>query len=478
MTVTTNFVQSVGGLSRGRVPLRITVSEKDHKLRLLVLYLLFFFVISTIYAVYTSPTWSYMGLYLRPDVVKIVASLIVLTLFVLVTPVMWSARTFFLNVIITSLLVPSLILYGFGGKPTSSALIVWSSVAIVYLVSGVKFKRLRLLSISPNVLMNCMIAMSVVLIAMFIALGGFRNFNVDFTKVYDFREDAANSLPGVFDYISSTFNKAIIPFGIAIALYKKNYVNVAILVVISFLMFGFTSNKIMIFTPLLVIGTFILMSRRPRFESLLGVLVAILSVILLAIVVDHDLSIRSAWGWMENIIVRRSLFMPAVLDYSYIDVFSSADKYYWSTSKFSFGLLDVPNSGIAPPELVGYIHFKGANIWANTGFIGSGFSQAGVVGTIVYSICVGLTIAYFETHGRKLGVPLVASATLGLFTTMIQSSDFAGLFLTHGLFLALVILTFVNEGNLVQPPATKRRRVRPTLMAARGSEGSRSGVAR
>lgn len=410
-----------------------------------VLYLFAFAMISTIYAMYTSLTWSYIGLTLSINPAKILGSIAVLIAFVVITPQKWSARTFFLNIILTTSLLPSLVLYSLADKPTAYAMVVWLSIAIVYLVSAVRFPRMKILAIPPRVIMWALLFLSVAFIGAFVLLGGFRYFNLDFSRVYEFRDEAADSLPKGFDYLSTTFSNAVVPLGLAISLHYRNRLNAVLFAAVSIIMFGLTSHKVMFFTPFVVVAVYFLISYRPRYNTILYGFCILTAIVAASVLFIPYFSANSIWGWLENLFIRRTLMVPAMLDFSYIDFFSHHDQYYWSTSKITLGLLDPPHNGVSPPEIVGLVHFGTTAAWADTGFIGSGFAQAGILGAAVYAIAVGLTISIFQSFSRDLGIPLVASATLGLFATMIHSSDFVSLFLTHGLLLALLILMSLHD---------------------------------
>lgn len=417
-----------------------------------MLYVVAYALLATIYVLYTSSTWAYLGLYLAPSYGKIAASLAVLLIFVTVTPVKWSARTFFLNILLTVYLLPALILYGFSNRPTLSAAIVWMAVAIAYFISGARLPRMRLLSLGAKDIAIVLLLVSVVLLGSFYALGGFTYFNLDFSRVYEFRDLASESLPGIFGYFSLLFTTAVIPFGIALSLYHKNYIIVAIFTLISITLFGLTSHKAMALMPFLSIGVFVLLSRVPRYVPMLISFSALLFLMVAIVLIDSNQNPSTIWGEVENMFVRRALFIPTLVDYNYIDFFTAQPKYYWSTSRLTLGLLDAPYNGVAPPLLVGQAYF-GEDNSANAGFIGSGFAHAGILGVVLYSIGVGLVISLFQAFSRHIGVPLTITATIGLFTSMIQSTDFVTLFLTHGLLPALVILMSLRD----QAPVTGAR---------------------
>ena len=423
------------------------LGARQNKVGLVAIYAACYALLATIYVHYTSPVWGYTGLQLLISPIRVMISLMILFSFVIAIPSKWSVRTFFLNIIVTTYLLPSMILYAFSGHSFRSVFLICLALAIVYAVSAVNIPRLRIASLRPAIMAQVLLVTSAVVVLIFILFGGFRNFNLDFAKVYDFRESASEALPGFFEYLSSLFTKAVIPFGIAISLWHKRYIGVAAFTLISVLFFGLTSHKGMAIIPFLSIAVFMVLSRRRGYATLLSFFAAFLVFLALAIAVSPDMGPLSFWGQLENLFVRRSLFIPALIDYNYIELFSNGDKYFWSTSKLTLGLVRVPYNGLSMPLLVGSYYFGGENS-ANTGFIGSGFAQAGVIGVIIYSVGVGLVIGFFQSCSRYMGVPLVASGAMGVFMAMVQSTDFVALFLTNGLLPALLILACLNPGGM------------------------------
>lgn len=113
--------------------------------------------------------------------------------------------------------------------------------------------------------------------------------------------------------------------------------------------------------------------------------------------------------------------------------------------------------GIVAPKLIGEIYFGGLDTSANAGFIGSGFSQAGMMGVAAYAIGVGFLIAIFHTYGRYMGLPFMAALIIGPLLSMLRSTDFATLFLTHGMLLFLVLLLLLRSPIAEKTNATRKK---------------------
>lgn len=174
-----------------------------------------------------------------------------------------------------------------------------------------------------------------------------------------------------------------------------------------------------------------------------------LSVIVIAIMIYGELPVTSLFGWVESMFIWRSLIVPSFLDYEHIMFFSENPWYFWSGSQITMGLVEEPYRGVGMAQLIGLAVFNDASLQANTGFIGSGFAQAGLFGVVLYAAGAGIVLALCEGAASALGSRLVNAAMLTLVLTMFMSTDFVGMFLTHGLALAIVLLFTLNPPGLV-----------------------------
>ncbi len=446
---------------------------RDSKALLWGLYLSIFALLSAIYVLHISSAWKYMGFSYEPSAENGIVSALVLSAFVAVTPVRNDPRSFFLNLALTIYLVPSLVLFTFAGKPLSSALIVWGALAIVYAVSAIQLPRLRLARIDTRLFTISIGIGTALLMAAFLFFGATENFNLDIRKVYEFRQAAAHALPATFGYVVPIFTKILIPMAIVFALYHRAYWAALIFFGAAVAVFGFTSHKSVLLSAALPAALYLLLSVTQRYSF---VLIALFLILLLAaadaLMWMTTETRNGVWGWFSSILVRRGLLVPSLLDYNYIEFFSGNSQYYWAHSKITLGLVTSPYD-VTPPRLIGAEFFDAPKMSANTGFIGSGFAQAGMIGTALYALGAGLVIAILQAFGRKLGLPLVAAFMAYPVATMVTSTDFLTLFMTHGLLASFVILASINvpprgKGLFVMPVP---RVVRPILIFPRGDNG-------
>lgn len=406
---------------------------------MLGLYLCAFVMILVLYDIYLVPYWSYRGFIAEPSNEKIAIAIGIISLFVLATPSKVDVRSFFLNFALSIHLLPLMAVYAYSGKPTEHALVICLAFAIVYLVSSVNIPRISAFKIGSSVLLAILMSMPVLFILALYFLGGFRYFNLDIASVYEFRKDASDNLPGIFGYFSSIVTKIIIPVAVCISLVKRNYMALLLLIFISVIIFGLTAHKGVLFSPFLVIAVYYAVFYfRYNYFIIFGLIAGLAIGIIVSFLADLDAP-GTAGVLYNTLIIRRVLMVPAVLSHYYLDFFSYNPQYYWSSSSFSFGITDNPY-GVPPPILIGEVFFDGDDTSANTGFIGSGFAQAGLWGVTLYSFGAGLLIAIFNTYGRFLGLPFIVAVMIRPMQTMLLSTDFPTLFLTHGMLLLLLLM--------------------------------------
>lgn len=411
------------------------------------MYLVAFALLLLLYEYYLDRYWGYRGYVANPDGVKIIIAVCFIAFFVWMTPSQASVRSFFLNVALSSFFLPSMAIYAYGGRPTSEAAVIWLAFAIVYVVSAVPVPLFTPAKVSAKMLMRGIALGSIVLIISFYFFGGFRNFNLDISKVYDFRREVSESLPGIYGYLSPIFSSILIPFGVAVSIHYRKYIYTLLFAILSIILFGLTSHKSVLFSPIIVSSIYIFISIYNRYTVIMYMYIISLLLGLFATYMINIYGSENIWGTYLSLIIRRSIVVPPFLSYLYIEFFSENQVYfYWAGSRLTLGFVDMPYE-VGAAFLIAESFFGNLDQSANTGFIGSGFAQAGLTGVVVYSIGVGLIFAIFQTYGRHLGVPFLAAVMIVQTRSMIGSTDFVTLFLTHGMLISLVMLALVPSQN-------------------------------
>lgn len=410
--------------------------------RLLALHLVYFILLLTVYSTYVVTIYGYAGFKDALNINKAIISLfLILSAFTLLRN-NGLPSYFFLNIIITLTITPSLVIFSGSDLPYSFVAVTWIAFAILAMV--VRFIRLRRIGtkcITATLMLRLLAGLSLLLIASYFALGGGRFINFDLTRVYDFRRDAMANLPQVYGYLMSNFSKAIIPAGIVLSFMYRKWVLLLVFILSSVMLFALSSNKSPLFIPVVVIFVY-WFAQHPKVIDL--TLLGLISVVVIG-GLDFYLSQTGAGdfaGWVGDLLVRRALLVTSLLNWSYYDFFSVHPKVYWAESKFTLGLIDSSyDVGIA--ELIGREVF-GKVMHANTGWIGSGMANAGYLGVGLYSVLIALFLSLFDAYAKKLGNSLVVSVFLISVMTAAAGSDFTAVLLTHGFLLLLIIVTLLK----------------------------------
>lgn len=404
-----------------------------------------FIMMSFIYYFSTSVYFSYSGFAQNPSLLKIMAAGGLLLAFVMVIPTVLSVRSFLLTAAVYAYVLPALVLYAMGDVAFAYLLALLLGFVLIFAVSAYPAMRISLIPIKLQHLQYIVLGTAIFLLALIVLYSQFRYFNLNIFKVYEYRKAAEDLLPGVFVYFISPVSKIFIPMGVLFGLYRGKNSIVILSCLLGVLLYGFTSHKTILIAPFFVWTIYYFMKKT---RSLIGIhliflLVAAFSVIeyLIGNVVNGD----DHTQLFANVIIRRVFFLPPLLDSFYIDYFSQHEFFHWAKSRITFNTIYTDYRTTAP-YVIGDHYFNNRFMSANSGFIGSGFSNAGYWGIAIYAIILGRVLAILESHGRYIGATLVMSISLVVFLSAITSTDTVTAFLTHGLlFLLLIFSLFQRE---------------------------------
>jgi hypothetical protein len=411
--------------------------------RLLVLHLIYYVLLLWVYTTYIVHLFGYQGFEDALNINKACIGLFVVIFTFMILHNNGLPSYFFLNMIMALELIPSLVVFGGSDLPFLFITLTCSAfIILVVIVRFVKFPRIRIIRIKPSLLINGLAILSIVFIASILLLGGGKYINFNLTRVYEFRHAAAANIPGIFGYLLPNFSKAIVPLGIALSLFYKKWISMLAFIFCGIMIFALSSNKSPLFVPILIIFVYyVSFNKKTTYLS-------ILALIVLVIISGLDFYLEESgleglWGWIGSLGARRTLILPSMLNWHYFEFFSRNPYNFWADSKFSFSLVE-KSYDIAIPNVIGFEYYHNIENSANTGWIGSGISQAGYIGVAIYSVLLGSFISFLDAYAKKLGYQLVASIFIMVVTSATQSSDFTTMLLTHGVLTLLFIVMLIN----------------------------------
>ena len=398
--------------------------------------LLYFMALLVNYLYFIVPIFGYTGFKEALSLKKLIFSLVLLLAFSLA--IRKRGVTGFYHIALhIFLFVPSLSLYA--GGEVHDAYIYVTAIAcfVVVSVSSIfNIPSVKLPSMSPKLFFNFGLVVSLGAILGVVMINGVTSFNLNFLKVYEFRNVHAQNLPSFFNYFLPTVGKILLPVLLVISVVKRRYRSVFLCASLSILLYAYTSHKSLLLYPFVILGVYFFLGR----NWLSMIFIAAIALNFFA-AMDAYLFIEfgSPFGFISSFLSRRAIFLPVMLNNAYIDFFSQNHFLTWSESRLSLGMLESPYSK-ASPLLIGEDYFGFKNQSANSGFIGSGYANAGVIGVLVYSVLIGFLISYLESASRYIDGKFIISSTFILVLTLYMSADFMTSVLTHGLLAYLLVL--------------------------------------
>ena len=291
-----------------------------------------------------------------------------------------------------------------------------------------------------------------------IARGGLNFLNFDFSSVYEFRRDASSSRGAILNYLLLNYIGVILSFGFALAIYLKKYLFIALLIFINTLIFGLTSNKSFLFVGVFTLGLYYILGLRSPKKALILLFCVISAGLTLLFVYDPDLL------ELPTLFVRRYLFVPAYANFLYWEFFTTNPYAYWSDSTVGLGIVQSPY-GVSTPRVIGS-YFTGIDVSsraiqfhnANTGWLGSGYGNAGVVGMLIYAVLSGVVTNYVN-YLSYVTSPRVATAGVGFyfFSVFFTSTDLPAALLSYGFFsLVFIIMIWRQPGEPISLRSQRR----------------------
>lgn len=409
--------------------------------------LVYSWLLSWLYTTEILPMWRYMGFEGEFSVHALAFSSISAGVVAGFIPQNRDTRAYLLTCLNYLFFTPSLVLMFFSeASPMhfiSFAILVFS----LFFFSAYKSSVLALKPLTRHQILLLTLFLTSVAVVAQAAFGGLQDFNLNIERVYEFRSLAASRLPPIFGYLYSNVSSVLIPIGLALSLKYRNYYFAAAIGLMTVVLFGMTHHKSVLFGPIGVLVLYMFFERVKYSYSLGIVFLGVVFACVSEIVIMRYVMGSPDPGYLTSLIVRRVLLVPSLLDSIYIDMFSVLQKYYWSSSRIGDWLTENPH-GISAPFLVGEEFFGDPSMSANGGIIASGFSNAGLIGVVIYSVIVGRLISILNVYGKRIGHAFVTAASLAILFNIVTTTDLVTAVLTHGLLLLLMMLAIFPPDSL------------------------------
>lgn len=345
---------------------------------------------------------------------------------------------FFITALL-GVLTPLSILYGYDYNrsvfPLFVVLLSFYFIFFIKRISLISFDDLPLFKSGRRIVIHICIAFVFFLVLWYFISGV--SFNLDFMKVYEFREaNSSLSGGGILNYTNNWTHKVfnIVLFSTALLYRKYWFALITLFVQVYF--YAASAHKGVFFLPFLILSIWFYFKKT---NSLVVVPLTFSIVILITIltyIFFDSLTFSSLFS-------RRVFFIPAHLTFSYFEFFSDNQFVYWSNSVLSSFITypyDLPLTNV----IGGYLGDEEEG--ANNGFIASGFAHAGLLGVFIYSAIIGVILRFIDTSTRcHLPLWFAVALTAIPLRNLLTASDLLTVMLTHGFLIALIVILLMRR---------------------------------
>lgn len=268
--------------------------------------------------------------------------------------------------------------------------------------------------------------------------------------LYDVRSQVSIQRNPILNYLQGWVYAVIIPFLFLYFFVKRSYLVLTFLFSILIVFFLMLTGKSIIATPFILITIYLILRVNVDFSRLYLLIMILMGISSAIYFISGNL-------FAVSVFVRRVLYVPAMLNHHYHELFSEIGFVYYSHSVFSF-LSDYPFQQ-SYQTLVGSYVFGNSLAHANTGIFGTGYMHFGYPGVIVFAAIVGMIAAFVDSTKVARLEPRFAGAVFALpVSTIFSSADLFSGMLTNGLLVAALLLAACGALDLRITPSPSHRR--------------------
>lgn len=429
------------------------IANKKQRIKLTILLVLFKLVLDLSYVYALSPLYAYSGFTISGNTFALVESYFFVFIIGLVISTDISRPSHFFNwMFAVGVIIPTSSFYGLhlGNRVFMYSIIIcYLLVTIICRMPTIKIFALkgdRGIGVTAMILLVCIVAISL------FAKGGLKYLNFDLSKVYDFRREVSELINISFwGYLNTWVFKVINPALIGWCFWQKKNCVLVFLIALQVMFFGISSHKAVLFSPILIAVSYYFVKKKRALEYLTWSLISV-------VITSSVFSIIFNYHLLLSLFVRRTFFVPSLLNFAYYELFSEIGHVYLSNSKILLGLMDYPFN--FPPQLLISKYLYGHyNCWANNGYLATAYMHFGFIGMFVFTIIVGLLLLLIDSLVHKsaplwLGIGFLIIPINSLFI----SADLLTAAATHGIIIGMFILFLFRKKEVDKACLLKYRR--------------------
>ena len=255
----------------------------------------------------------------------------------------------------------------------------------------------------------------------------------DIYDAYDFRAQAREySFPTIIRY-GFCWSRAINNCMIAYCLSKRKFPTVILFIIAQVLSFSIDGLKSTLFLPIIIIGIFILYTKRPT-ARFFNYVLNIISGLCVAGVIENRIFHTAN---ITLVFIRRVFFTPVVLNSYYVDFFSNNPPVYYRT------LFGIPSPYTELGRMIGGIYANRPNMNCNNGLLGDAMINFGIVGVFVFPILLIMILWLIDRFSDGLDKLIIVPIAY-YFATTLSNSVITTALGTHGLLILSIIFLLMR----------------------------------
>ena len=406
--------------------MQIKLSNWSQKLGFLLLIFLYRICLDEIYKQCISPFWGYYNLTYEPVEWLITFSWIMLFVFSLVvypffdrpnSVVSIAAILFFFirYVPLTSFLA---------GKAQDVNFVILECIywGLLFFFLRVK-NRISVYRFHKNDILINVITVILVTTIIFVS-GYYAHFRMNFSleNVYDLRAEARGfDMPIILSYLWLSASN-VLPIILIYFIQKDKILIASLVFFVVFLNFSINGSKATLFKLFFCLFLYFFMKKEllKRIPFLFVLLAS--SALLEWKLFDTN--------WISNVVIRRVLFIPSLMDSLYFDYIEQYGVLYFNmgTNNINF--------------LIGEEYFNSSDMRANNGMFTDAYMNLGWLGCLVYPLLYSIFLKICDSAFENVNKQIVFFATLLIVTTL-GSSLFSTALLTHGILLLCFVVSLL-----------------------------------
>jgi hypothetical protein len=407
----------------------------------LIGFILFYLLLIYEYFFFVFPYFEDKGFILQLSIEKIAIgvilfSILTIRIFYLKQP---SGFIYVLSIFAgMSFCIPSVIMYQFAG---TSVLIPILSVFFILVLSTkyLSFPKIKSVNLKFSEQKYILLGITILLIIPFFITYGF-TINKDVfsfgSEIYDIRADAKLHSNVLTSYFFGQLTKVLLPALIVYGLLRNNRLLWITGIALMLYIFMINPHKSVFMSIFVILAFYFFKDFYTKAGLMIGGIIGLLVLTIIFTTLTGNIL-------PESIFVRRMFFLPVYISDHYFTFFH--DNHVLLSHSILSPFFDYPYD-LDPALLMGNHIYDNPLTSCNTGIIGDGFMNFGIIGSVVFALIAAVIFRYLESlnmHHSFFGISF-------LFLVLFLNSALFTILLTHGgiFFMIIGLFFFKNTDNI------------------------------